>query len=97
MKSLEEMKKIYREARAKEDAYYQSPALAQSPEGKRHLRKVGIIVFLVCAIPLTIANSVGYATTGRFITVVLAANIVVLLAALWMMAFGTNPFTKFKK
>lgn len=101
MRSFEEMKALvkqgYRDANAKERAIQQNPALADSGAVKTHYRKVAVVVFLVVCIPLTIVNYLGHRDTGRFIIFLLAANIVLPPACLWMLITGKNPFLRLKK
>lgn len=101
MRSFEEMKALvkqgYRDANAKERAIQQNPELAHLPETKSHYRKVAVAVFFLACVPLTVANYLGHRDTGRFIIFLLAANIVLPPACLWMFIAGKNPFLRFKK
>lgn len=101
MRSLEEMKALvkqgYHDANAKERAIQQNPGIANSPDVKSHYRKVAVVVFLIVCIPLTIVNYLGYRDTGRFIIFLLAANIALPPACLWMLITGKNPFLKKKR
>lgn len=95
MQSLEELKaafkKSYQETQVREAAYKVNPGLAKSPEAKRYYRRNGLIIFIL-GLALTVANYVGYQSTGRFLAVILAANIVFIGAGLWMIVTGRNPF-----
>lgn len=97
---LSEMKAKFNEEYAKihqrETELKGNPTLAQSPEAKKRYRKIGLVLLLVVALPLTIGNYVGYQATGRFITLLLATNIVMLGLGLIMTMTGKNPLPKQK-
>lgn len=73
-----------------------NPALASSPEVKRSMRATGAIM-LVLGAGLTIANYLTWRSTGNFLIIAVAGNIVFPIAGLFMLISGKNPFKRFKK
>lgn len=73
-----------------------NPALASSPKVKRSIRAAGALM-LVFGAGVTLANYLTWRSTGNFLIIAVAANIVFPIAGLYMLISGRNPFKRFKK
>lgn len=57
-------------------------------------RGLGLAVLLLVCVPLTVINYLSYQGLGRFIIILLLANILLPPMALYMLATGKNPLRR---
>lgn len=67
------------------------------PEGGAKTHRSAGVVMLVLSAAVTVINVLSWLMAGRFFVLLLAANIVLILAGVFMAVTGKNPFARLKR